>query len=145
MSANRANAPYYFVPGPSRHPITASFGLLMTGAGAAGWVNGQSWAPYLCVFGLLWFLFVLVFDLLLLAALVVSEGQWGGEALPYLLLLNPADVFRILNIFSLEDVRTLYGLATVFPPALAQPALLGLVMAAWIVLPLAIAAYRFRR
>ncbi|MGH8788580.1 MAG: cytochrome c oxidase subunit 3 [Cupriavidus necator] len=59
MSANRANAPYYFVPGPSRHPITASFGLLMTGAGAAGWVNGQPWAPYLCGFGLLWFLFVL--------------------------------------------------------------------------------------
>ena len=29
MSANRANAPYYFVPGPSRHPITAAFGLLM--------------------------------------------------------------------------------------------------------------------
>jgi Cu-processing system permease protein len=93
----------------------------------------------------LWFLFVLVFDLLLLAALVMSEGQWGGEALPYLLLLNPADVFRILNIFSLDDVRTLYGLATVFPPALARPALLGLVMAAWIVLPLAIAAWRFRR
>ena len=59
MSANRANAPYYFVPGPSRHPITASFGLLMTGAGAAGWVNGQHWAPYLCGFGLLWFIFVL--------------------------------------------------------------------------------------
>jgi Cu-processing system permease protein len=93
----------------------------------------------------LWFLFVLVFDLLLLAALVVSEGQWGGQALPYLLLLNPADVFRILNIFTLEDVSTLYGLATVFPPALARPGLLGLVMAAWIVLPLAIAAYRFRR
>ena len=59
MSANRANAPYYFVPGPSRHPITAAFGLLMTGAGAAGWVNGQPWAPYLCGFGLVWFLFVL--------------------------------------------------------------------------------------
>ncbi|MDF3835018.1 cytochrome c oxidase subunit 3 [Cupriavidus basilensis] len=59
MSANRANAPYYFVPGPSRHPITASFGLLMTAGGAAGWVNGQSWGPYLCGLGLLWFLFVL--------------------------------------------------------------------------------------
>ncbi len=59
MSANRANAPYYFVPGPSRHPITAAFGLLMTGAGAAGRVHGQPWAPYRCGFGLLWFLFVL--------------------------------------------------------------------------------------
>jgi len=59
MSANRANAPYYFVPGPSRHPITAAFGLLMTGSGAAGWVNGQAWGPWLCGIGLLWFLFVL--------------------------------------------------------------------------------------
>jgi Cu-processing system permease protein len=92
----------------------------------------------------MWFFFVLIFDLLLLGVLVVTAGQWGGEALPYMLLLNPADVFRILNIFSLEDVRTLYGLATVFPPALAQPWLLGLVMAGWIVVPLAIAAWRFR-
>ncbi len=97
----------------------------------------------------LWFFFVLVFDLLLLGALVLGAGQagagWSGTALPYLLLLNPADVFRILNIFSLEDMRTLYGLATVFPPALAQPWLLGAVMAAWIVGPLTLAAWRLRR
>ena len=91
----------------------------------------------------MWFFFVLVFDLLLLGALVVSGGQWGGDVFPYLLLLNPADVFRILNIFSLEDVRTLYGLATVFPPALARPWLLGLVMVGWIVAPLAVATWRF--
>src|SRR3569832_1750817 len=83
-----------------------------------------------------WFFFVLVFDLLLLGALVVTGGQWGGEIFPYLLLANPADVFRILNIFSLDDVRTLYGQATVFPRALADPWLLGLVMLAWIVVPL---------
>ena len=93
----------------------------------------------------LWFFFVLIFDLLLLGALVVTGGQTGGELLPYLLLANPADVFRILNIFSLEDVRTLYGLATVFPPALARPGLLGAVMFAWIALPLAIAAWKFRK
>ncbi len=92
-----------------------------------------------------WFFFVLVFDLLLLGALVVSGGQWGGELFPYLLLANPADVFRILNIFSLDEVRTLYGLATVFPRALADPWLLGLVMLAWIVTPLAIATWRFRK
>ncbi|MBV2263647.1 MAG: ABC transporter permease [Thauera sp.] len=97
----------------------------------------------------LWFFFVLVFDLLLLGALVLGAGKagvgWSSTALPYLLLLNPADVFRILNIFSLEDMRTLYGLATVFPPALAQPWLLGAVMAAWIIGPLALAAWRLRR
>jgi Cu-processing system permease protein len=93
----------------------------------------------------MWFFFVLVFDLLLLGALVVTGGSYGGEIFPYLLLLNPADVFRILNIFTLDDVRTLYGLATVFPRALADPWLLGLVMAAWIAAPLGVAAWRFRK
>jgi Cu-processing system permease protein len=93
----------------------------------------------------LWFFFVLIFDLLVLGALVVTGGQYGGELFPYLLLLNPADVFRILNIYSLEEVRSLYGLATVFPAALASPWLLGGVMFAWITIPLSIAAWRFRR
>ena len=93
----------------------------------------------------MWFFFVLVFDLLLLGALVVTGGQWGGEVFPYLLLANPADVFRVLNIFSLADVRSMYGLATVFPPALANPWLLGLVMLLWIAAPLGIASWRFRK
>ena len=93
----------------------------------------------------LWFFFVLVYDLLLLGGLVVTGGKIGVDAFPYLLLLNPADVFRILNIFGLEDVRTLYGLTTVFPAQLANPVLLGAVMLAWIVAPLALASWRFRK
>ncbi|MCE1244730.1 ABC transporter permease subunit [Oryzomicrobium sp.] len=92
----------------------------------------------------LWFFFVLIFDLLILGILVVSGGQFGGDAFPYLLLLNPADVFRVLNVFSLDEVRTLYGLATVFPPALSHPALLCAVMAAWIAAPLGVAMWRFK-
>jgi Cu-processing system permease protein len=92
----------------------------------------------------LWFFFVLVFDLLLLGVLVGTGGRIGGEAFAWLLLLNPADVFRILNVFSLEDVRTLYGLSSIVPPALANPALMGAAMAGWIVAPLALAHWRFR-
>ncbi|WP_271008943.1 ABC transporter permease [Paucibacter sp. B51] len=94
----------------------------------------------------LWFFFVLVFDLVLLGLLVAGAGGgWlAGDALAYALLLNPADVFRILNIFSLEDMRTLYGLGTLVPPAMAKPWLMGLVMGVWIVLPLALARWRFR-
>lgn len=96
---------------------------------------------------MLWFFFVLVFDLILLGILVATGGElgaFGGNAFPYLLLLNPADVFRVLNIFTLEEVRTLYGLATVFPGHLANPWLLGGVMVLWIIAPLAYAAWRFR-
>jgi Cu-processing system permease protein len=93
----------------------------------------------------LWFFFVLIFDLLMLGGLVLSGGGPGGEVVPYLLLLNPADVFRVLNIASLDEVRTLYGLATVFPEALSSPALLVVMMVAWAVAPLALAAWRFQR
>jgi len=92
----------------------------------------------------LWFFYVLVYDLLLLGILVVSEGRFGMDFFPVLLLLNPADIFRILNIFGFEEVRQLYGLATVFPETLANPWLLGAIMLSWIVAPLAVATWRFK-
>ena len=92
----------------------------------------------------LWFLFVLVFDLVLLGVLVATAGHSGGELFPYLLLLNPTDVFRILNVFSTEDVRSAYGLTSTVPPLLAHPAVLTGVMLAWIALPLALAKWRFK-
>lgn len=92
----------------------------------------------------LWFGFVLVFDLLLLGVLVASGGQFGGDALPWLLLCNPADIFRILNVFSLDDMRSLYGLTSIVPHALANPWLLGGAMLGWMLLPLGLASWRFR-
>lgn len=49
-----------------------------------------------------WFLFVLVFDLVLLAVLVFSEGKFSPELLPWLLLLNPTDIYRLINLAGLE-------------------------------------------
>lgn len=92
----------------------------------------------------LWFFFVLVFDLLLLGLLVGAGGETGSAWFAYLLLFNPADVFRILNVFSLDDVRNLYGLTSIVPAALAKPWLMALVMLGWIAAPLAVATWRFR-
>lgn len=92
----------------------------------------------------LWFFFVLVYDLLLLGLLVATEGRTTLNFFPMLLMLSPADVFRILNIFGFEDVRRLYGLATVFPETLANPWLLGSVMMLWIIVPLSVAAWKFK-
>ncbi len=50
-----------------------------------------------------WFLFVLVFDLVLLAMLVLSEGQFSPDLLPWLLLLNPTDIYRLVNIMGVAD------------------------------------------
>ena len=92
----------------------------------------------------LWFLFVLVFDLTLLGVLVATAGRYGGDVFPYLLLLNPADVFRILNLFSADDVRSAYGLTSMVPPLLANVGVLTGVMLVWIAVPLALANWRFK-
>ncbi|GAB3406702.1 ABC transporter permease [Massilia agilis] len=92
----------------------------------------------------LWFLFVLAFDLGLTGALVASNGALGSGVFGALLMLNPADVFRMLNIFGSGDVQDMYGLATAVPGVLTSPLLLVGAMAAWIGVPLALSAWRFR-
>lgn len=60
MSAqHNANAPYYFVPGPSKWPVLAGASLLLTMAGAAAWVNGYGWGPIANAAGILCLLVVL--------------------------------------------------------------------------------------
>jgi cytochrome c oxidase subunit III len=59
MNPQHTNAPYYFVPGPSKWPALAGISLLVTMIGASGWVNGLSWAPYVNLAGLAGFFFVL--------------------------------------------------------------------------------------
>lgn len=58
-STSHGASPYYFVPGPSRHPAMAALGLLFVIFGAAQWINGEGWGKYLLIFGALWFIGVL--------------------------------------------------------------------------------------
>src|SRR6185369_12347682 len=58
-AASHGQTPYYFVPGPSRHPVMAAIGLFFVILGAGQWVNGHQWGAYSLVFGLLWWAFVL--------------------------------------------------------------------------------------
>jgi Cu-processing system permease protein len=92
----------------------------------------------------LWFFFVLIFDLLLIGALVFSEGGLSSAVFGFLLMLNPADVFRLLNIFGSQQVQTIYGLTTVMPGALTNPPVLVGIMLGWIVVPFLIATWRFK-
>jgi cytochrome c oxidase subunit III len=59
MSAS-SNAPYYFVPAPSKWPLAGGIAMLFTMAGAAGLVNHMAYAPYAMTIGfaiLFWTLF----------------------------------------------------------------------------------------
>lgn len=94
---------------------------------------------------LVWFWFVLVFDLLLLGALVTSKGTHGGDWLPYLLLLNPTDVFRLANLAGFEATRNYTGLAAVATGPLFEPAVLAGILAVWVAVPLGTAIWLFKR
>ena len=92
----------------------------------------------------MWFFFVLVFDLLLMGLLVLSKGSLSSTVFASLLMLNPADVFRLLNIFSSQQVQTMYGLATVMPDSLTSPMVLMSIMLGWIIVPFLFANWRFK-
>jgi cytochrome c oxidase subunit 3 len=51
-AATNGATPYYYVPGPSRHPVMASFGLFFVILGAGQWTNGVGWGAYSLAFGL---------------------------------------------------------------------------------------------
>ncbi|WHZ18077.1 MAG: Nitrous oxide reductase maturation transmembrane protein NosY [Rhodanobacteraceae bacterium] len=92
-----------------------------------------------------WLVSVVLFDLALLALLVVSGGNAIERAVyPYLLLLNPVDVFRLVNLATLgggagDELLTGMTAGHAYPPALLYAVLL-----AWAVLPFAWAALAFR-
>jgi cytochrome c oxidase subunit III len=73
-STSHSSTPYYFVPGPSSHPVMAAIGLFFVFFGAGQWINGASWGQYSTYFGLLW-LFVILFRWFSDA---VSESEGGS-------------------------------------------------------------------
>lgn len=60
----------------------------------------------------LWLFFVVIYDLALLGILVTTEGQVNKELFPWLLVLNPTDIFRLINIQFLSTHELTTGLMT---------------------------------
>jgi len=52
-AATHGATPYYFVPGPSRHPLTAAIGLFFVILGASQWINGAHWGAWSLALGML--------------------------------------------------------------------------------------------
>ena len=61
MSTQHGNAPYYFVPNPSKWPVLAGLSLLVTMAGASARVNGVSWGKPVNLVGILSLIAVLYY------------------------------------------------------------------------------------
>lgn len=92
-----------------------------------------------------WFLFVLVFDLLLLALLVLSEGKFSPELLPWLLLLNPADIYRLINLSGFESTGNAMGVMALGGDLPLPGAMLWLCLLLWVGVSLALAYGLFCR
>lgn len=92
-----------------------------------------------------WFLFVLVFDLALLALLVLSQGKLNPDLLPWLLLLNPTDVYRLINLSGFEMGVNATGVMALGGDLPLSGGLLWLCLLLWIALPLWLAYWAFLR
>ena len=93
-----------------------------------------------------WLFFVVIFDMALLGILVADSKQAvTAPMLEAILLFNPADVYRLLNLTGYENTAMYAGMAglsgqlTLGIPVLVAAQLL------WIALPFALAAWIFRK
>ena len=93
-----------------------------------------------------WLVFVVLFDMALLAVLVADTGQViSGELFRVLLLLNPTDVYRMVTLAGSETIGALSGMAGVSAEAGFGHAVLLPVMVLWIIAPLGLATLFFSR
>ena len=85
----------------------------------------------------LWLLFVVLYDLGLLAILLADQEQKIGETLfSFLMLASPTDTYRILNLTAFDTVGQAAGIAGVAARVGFGIPLLLSVLVAWITVPL---------
>ncbi len=93
-----------------------------------------------------WLLLVVLYDLGLLGLLLADTAQrLSSGVVAGLLLANPTDIFRIINLTGNEAVSLLAGMAEAGRAAGFSPVLLGGLLLAWVVVPLVLTVLRFQR
>jgi Cu-processing system permease protein len=144
-----------FSPMASFEELLTSYSVFIVSSILLGWVF-VSMAYFISVLSseksratgvalIVWFVFVFVFDLLLLSILVVTEGSVGDQAFSYLLLLNPTDIFRLINLSSFEATQVQSGLSSIADQGLIQPVVLFISLLIWLVVPYVLAVWKFNR
>ena len=94
----------------------------------------------------IWLVLVLVYDMALLALLVVDQGRAvSAGTLSALLLLNPTDVYRMFNLAGSTNVSMFSGMAGLADTMTLSAPILLAALTAWAVLPLALATFAFSR
>jgi len=93
-----------------------------------------------------WLFFVVIYDMAILGVLVADQGRTlTAEVLNRLLLLNPSDVYRLLNLTGFENISLFSGMAGLgAQSSLGMPVLVAAQLL-WIVVPFSLAALIFKR
>lgn len=93
-----------------------------------------------------WLLLVLLFDMGLLGFLAATQGRGLSPfVFRWILLLDPTDVFRLINLASFADVRKYSGMAGLSTLAQVPLEALVLAMIAWVMVPLGLTISIFSR
>ncbi len=93
-----------------------------------------------------WLLLVLLFDMGLLGFLAATQGRGISASLfRWILMLDPADIFRLINLASFTDVRKYSGMAGLSAQAQVPPGTLAAALLAWIAAPLGLTIAIFGR
>lgn len=94
----------------------------------------------------IWLLLVLLYDMALLGLLVWDQGRTITAAtFNVLLLLDPADIYRLFNLSGFAKVSTFSGMAGLAGQAQIGRVTLVALLGLWIAAPLTLAALLFRR
>jgi Cu-processing system permease protein len=94
----------------------------------------------------IWLLFVLIYDMALLGILVVDQGKViTAHVLNGLLLLNPTDAYRVLNLTRVGGVSQFTGMAGLSQDAALPAAGLLAALLLWTAVPLGLATLVLRR
>lgn len=94
----------------------------------------------------LWLVFVLLYDMALLGILVADQGRFmTRETVNLLLLANPTDIYRLLNLTGFSNTSLLAGMAGLAGQIRLDRSVLFAVFAAWVCLPLAVSGFIFAR
>jgi Cu-processing system permease protein len=92
-----------------------------------------------------WLFFVVIYDMALLGVLAADQGRHVSPGLlNALLLLNPSDVYRLLNLTGFENISLYAGMAGVSDQASLPLAALVAALLLWIAVPFLLATAAFR-
>lgn len=93
-----------------------------------------------------WLLFVLIYDLGMLAVLAADGGQTINEqVLTWILLANPTDAYRMFNLTGDQQTALLSGMAGLSARLQVPEFALSALLIGWVLVPLMAASLVFRR